>query len=245
MDIRIGAMIKARLASSRFPGKHIQRLGDHSMIGQIVRKALELEGTSHVIIETTYDQVDDPLVEIAEQWGVECYRGHPIDLLDRDLSCMEYYGLTHSLQISGDCPMFDPIIAQQLIDAVYVDPKYDRYNPTSTYHVPMGGTTSSIVSYNHIEKYIVPLYIDHDLDEFQEQYWVIPLKHVKDKTVDCTDIMPLVYTPIETSVDYPLQLAVLNVVIDYLGHYPEDYAEVAKAFREIHALSIVPWDGPG
>ena len=139
--------------------------------------------------------------------------------------------------------MFDPVMAQRLVDAATLDPRHDTYSPSSTYHVPMGGTQSSLQSYHHIMRHKEPLYSLPDPSKMWEQYWVIGLDDVDAVTVDCTDIMPPQYTPIETSVDYPLQLAVLNVVCDYLGHFPKDYSEVVRAFKDVYALAIVPWGG--
>ena len=243
--MRIGAMIKARLGSSRFPRKHIHKLWDTTMIQQIIRKAVFLEGLSHVIIETSTEEEDAYFMEIADREGVECFRGDPVNLFERDTNCMKRYGLTHGLMISGDCPMFDPVIAQRLIDAVHLDPRHESYSPISTYHKPMGGTTSAIHSYKYIMRYQVPLYSHPNSSSMWEQYWVLPLDDIDAVTVDCDDIMPIQWTPIETSVDYPLQLAVLNCVCDYLGHFPKDYSEVAQAFRDIYALAIVPWSGDG
>ena len=243
--MRIGAMIKARLGSTRFPNKHIHKLWDTTMIQQIIRKAVFIEGLSDVIIETSTEEEDAYFYEIADREGVECFRGDPVNLFERDVSCMEKYGLTHGLMISGDCPMFDPVMAQRLVDAVHLDPRHETYSPSSTYHKPMGGTRSSIHSYDYIMRYQVPLYTHPDPASIWEQYWVIPLDEIDTVTVDCSDIMPPQWTPIETSVDYPLQLAILNVVCDYLGHFPKDYSEVAQAFRDIYALAIVPWSGDG
>lgn len=240
--MKIGAMIKARLGSTRFPRKHIHRLWDTTVIQQIIRKAKKIEGLKEIIIETSTEPIDEYFDEIANREGIKCFRGEPQDLFMRDTDCMSEYGLDYGLMISGDCPMFDPVIAQRLVDAVVINPGHEIYSPSSTYHKPMGGTTSSIQSYEHIMRYMVPLYTHPTPDKMWEQYWVLELEDVDNVEVDCTDIMPVKWTPIETSVDYPLQLAVLNVVCEYLGHFPADYSEVAEAFRNVYALAIVPWD---
>lgn len=238
----IGAMIKARLGSSRFPKKHIQRLGDSSVIGHIIRKACALEGISNVIIETS-NRVDDEYFEIiAAREGIDVFRGDATNLYLRDTECMEEFGLTHGLFLSGDCPMFDPHMAQRLIDAACREPWHETYNLSATYHVPMGGTQSAIETLKHIKRF-GPLLAEHPTPEkIWEQYWILGnrLGEVDTMTVDCGDLMPPEYTPIETSVDYPLQLAVLNACCDFLGHFPEDYSEVVRAFKGIYHLAIIP-----
>lgn len=245
--MKIGAMIKARLGSSRFPKKHIHRLGDSTVIGQIIRKARELDGLDYVIIETS-NRVEDEYFElIAEDEGIYVFRGHATNLYERDTECMEFFELTHGLMISGDCPFFDPRMSQRLIDAAYREPWHETYDISSTYHAAMGGTQTAIQTLKYIYRY-GPLLDAHPTPEkMWEQYWVMQseLGGVDSMSIDCTEWMPREYTPIETSVDYPLQLAVLNVVIDYLGHFPEDYSEVSEAFKNIWHLAIIPheeWD---
>ena len=234
-----GVMIKARLGSTRFPQKHIHRLGDTTMIQQLIRKAKRLLGVDPIIIETSWLEEDDHLEDIAHDEDVECFRGHPVNLFERDMACYDEYGMEYALWISGDCPLFDPRISQRLIDACWRWPGHEAYSAEPTLHKPMGGTTSDIHSAGWVAGYKDLLYTHPTPDLMWEHYWVIP-REIDTMEIDCDDIMPKQWTPIETSVDYPLQLAILNVVIDYLGYFPRDYSDVARAFRSVRSLAIMP-----
>jgi spore coat polysaccharide biosynthesis protein SpsF len=76
-------------------------------------KAARLCG--RVIIATTTQQVDDPIVEICRQEGLDCYRGHPQDLLDRHYQAAQHYGADTVIKIPSDCPLIDPILIDKVI----------------------------------------------------------------------------------------------------------------------------------
>jgi spore coat polysaccharide biosynthesis protein SpsF len=68
-----------------------------------------------VIIATTTQQEDDVIVEICRKEGLECYRGHPQDLLDRHYRAALQFGRETVIKIPSDCPLIDPAVIDKVV----------------------------------------------------------------------------------------------------------------------------------
>ena len=66
-DLRVVAVIPARWASTRFPGKILAELAGEPMITHVVRRALEARSVGHVIVATD----DKRIAEVAAASGAE------------------------------------------------------------------------------------------------------------------------------------------------------------------------------
>ncbi len=68
-----------------------------------------------VVIATTTTGEDDVIAEICRHEGLDCYRGHPQDLLDRHYQAAMRYGGKTVIKIPSDCPLIDPVIIDKVI----------------------------------------------------------------------------------------------------------------------------------
>ncbi len=68
-----------------------------------------------VVVATTTEQSDDPIEDICRQEGLECFRGDPLDLLDRHYQAALRYGAGTVIKIPSDCPLIDPVIIDRVI----------------------------------------------------------------------------------------------------------------------------------
>ena len=85
-----------------------------------------------VVIATTTSPEDDPIEAICRQEGLECYRGHPQDLLDRHYQAALHYGADTVVKIPSDCPLIDPAIIDRVI-GYYLD-NIHEYDFVSNLH---------------------------------------------------------------------------------------------------------------
>ncbi len=68
-----------------------------------------------IVIATTTQQEDDVIAGICREEGLDCYRGHPQDLLDRHYQAALRYGGETVIKIPSDCPLIDPAIIDKVI----------------------------------------------------------------------------------------------------------------------------------
>jgi spore coat polysaccharide biosynthesis protein SpsF len=114
-DQHILTIIQTRRGSSRLPDKVLMPLqGKPLFIRQAERvRAASLCG--RVVIATTTDSNDDVIAGICRLEGLDCYRGHPSDLLDRHYRAALHFGADTVIKIPSDCPLVDPALIDEVI----------------------------------------------------------------------------------------------------------------------------------
>ncbi|MBS1663284.1 MAG: glycosyltransferase family protein [Bacteroidetes bacterium] len=114
-DQTIITIIQTRRGSSRLPDKVLMPLqGKPLFVRQAERvRASRLHG--RVVIATTTDASDDAIEEACFQEGLDCFRGHPQDLLDRHYQAALRYPAGTVIKIPSDCPLIDTASIDQVI----------------------------------------------------------------------------------------------------------------------------------
>jgi len=113
--MRIVVVVQARTTSTRLPGKVLMPLAGRPLLYRMVERVLAARTSSDVVVATTTDRDDDPIVEVAEAAGVACVRGHPTDLLDRHYAAGVARGADVVVKIPSDCPLIDPGVIDRVI----------------------------------------------------------------------------------------------------------------------------------
>jgi len=107
----IGALIPIRLASERLPGKAIREICGRPVVYHLldrVRASSYINDPKKIIICTTEDSSDDPLVEIVQAYGASIFRGNRDDIIKRFSDAMEFFNLDAVIQVDGDDPLTEP-----------------------------------------------------------------------------------------------------------------------------------------
>ncbi len=65
---------------------------------------------------TTTDSPDDDIQQFCIDSGVNCFRGHPFDVLDRYYQAACEYQADVVVRLTGDCPIVDG----ELIDLLFL-----------------------------------------------------------------------------------------------------------------------------
>jgi spore coat polysaccharide biosynthesis protein SpsF len=100
--MRNAIFIPVRLSSSRLPRKGLLDLAgrpalEHLIEGMKLAKRLDV-----IVLCTTNESIDDPLVDVANRSHVEIFRGSRDDLLDRYRGAALRYGLDFIVNVDGD-----------------------------------------------------------------------------------------------------------------------------------------------
>lgn len=234
--MRLFALITARCSSERFPNKVISMLGGRPMLEQIIVKCKNLKDLDGIVVSTSYLTSDNVIQDICKENKVECYRGDIHNLASRHLETWNEYNITHALTVSGDSPFFDLEMAQRIIDTIRKEPEYWTYGAYSPRGSIISGHTTGGIKKAYMEAQIAAMKKCSDPAKMEEQYWCCYILKPDDpliRLVDCSDIMPPERTAIKIDIDYPLELAIMNKVIDHLGFFPERYADIERAYKEI------------
>ncbi len=115
--MKIAFLITARLKSTRLPMKVIKPMHGKPMIMHMLDRLKESKSLDEIIICTSEESQDDPLVEISEKTGVQCYRGDADDVIGRLLGAAEMYNVDYIVNITADCPFVDPVYIDHIVNA--------------------------------------------------------------------------------------------------------------------------------
>lgn len=118
------AVIGARLNSSRLPGKHLLDLAGAPLIARIFERLERIAELDHIVLATTADDYNQPLVEWAQRAGkaVFVFEGDVNDVLGRVDAVVRQYDADMVVYVCGDSPLIDPGTVAKMIHALQQQP---------------------------------------------------------------------------------------------------------------------------
>jgi spore coat polysaccharide biosynthesis protein SpsF (cytidylyltransferase family) len=109
------AIVQARMSSTRLPGKTLADVGGEPMLALLLRRLRRSRDVGEIVVATSVEPVDDPIVRLAEGLQIRVCRGSRRDVLARFLDAIA--GRDGPIvRITGDCPLIDPQIVDQTIE---------------------------------------------------------------------------------------------------------------------------------
>lgn len=112
---RTVAVVQARLTSTRLPGKVLKPLGSKQVLLHVVDRLANCRLINEVVIATTTDSADDPLVEFCRLHALTCFRGDRDDVLSRFYRCAVGHYATAVVRVTSDNPLVDPTVVDRTI----------------------------------------------------------------------------------------------------------------------------------
>ncbi|QTH71052.1 cytidylyltransferase domain-containing protein [Pseudoalteromonas xiamenensis] len=109
-------IIQARMTSTRLPGKVMLPLLDVTVLEVMINRLKDL--ASHVIIATTNDGSEQPIVNLCQRLNIRFYQGSTDDVLSRYFEAATHFGAddeTIILRLTSDCPLIDYDLTQDVI----------------------------------------------------------------------------------------------------------------------------------
>lgn len=113
--MRVIAVIQARTGSTRLPGKVLAPIGARPLVLWTLEAAKQVPGVDRIVVATTTEALDDPLVEILDAAGVPVHRGPVLDVLTRVWDAAAPASPDYVVRATADNPFMDPaVVAIQL-----------------------------------------------------------------------------------------------------------------------------------
>jgi spore coat polysaccharide biosynthesis protein SpsF len=115
------AIIEARMTSSRLPGKHLLEANGKPMIMHLVDRLKQVSMIDQIVIATTTNVTDEPLVKLAKDAAIGVFRGSEEDVMGRVLGASEAFSADVVCEVTGDCPIIDPALVNQVIETYLIN----------------------------------------------------------------------------------------------------------------------------
>lgn len=226
------------MSSTRLPGKVLRPILGQPMLWWVVYRLRCCRLIDKIVIATTVEPSDNPLVELCqrERWAVS--RGSEEDVLDRYYQAARTYEADHIVRITSDCPLIDPAVTDYVI-ATYasVAPRPDYASNTLRRRYPRGLDTE-VFSFLALEKawredaspgreHVTP-YLYRNPDQFR----LCDVTHPDD------------FSAYRWTVDTPEDLQLARTVYEYFGHGGFSWQQALEAFEEHPEWTAINRDIP-
>ncbi len=113
--MNLGIIIFSRLSSKRLKRKALMKIGNKTLIERVIERLKASNNKFKIIMATSKSEEDRALVEVAKKNKILHFQGELDDVLCRAYSCALKFNLSHVIRVSGDSPLFDPLIIDTLI----------------------------------------------------------------------------------------------------------------------------------
>tara|TARA_B100001964_G_scaffold244307_1_gene325248 strand:- start:10647 stop:11381 length:735 start_codon:yes stop_codon:yes gene_type:complete len=134
---RVVAVIQARMASSRLPGKVLADLAGSPMLWHVVSRVRRAKLIDKVVVATSDRESDDPTAVFCEKESISCFRGSEEDVLDRYYRAAKWNGADVIVRVTADCPLIDPVVVDKVIDC-FLSGEYDLVTNNLRHTFPVG-----------------------------------------------------------------------------------------------------------
>lgn len=158
MEHKVTAIIQARMTSTRLPGKVLMEVMGRSLLSYQIERLCFSKRINNIIIATTVNKEDDPIIELAQKEGLNFYRGSEDDVLDRYYQAAKKYNTAHIMRLTADCPLVDPNICDRIADA-YFKSGVDYLHTGETF---AEGLDCEIIGFNALARMWVKAKLKHE-----------------------------------------------------------------------------------
>jgi spore coat polysaccharide biosynthesis protein SpsF len=104
---RVVAIVSARMASSRYPGKAMVPLAGRPLLQVLLERIAMVPELDSVALATSSRPENRVLVDVARTLGVPAFQGEEDDVLKRYIDCAKNMDADHIVRVTGDNPLTD------------------------------------------------------------------------------------------------------------------------------------------
>ena len=119
--MKIIALVQVRMGSTRLPNKVMKPIGGIPMIEILLSRLSRSKEIDKIIVATSIDERNLPLVEHVRKLGFVCEQGSENDVLDRYLQAAKKYQADAVVRITGDCPLVDCDLVDDVVRRFKID----------------------------------------------------------------------------------------------------------------------------
>ena len=94
--------IPVRLNSLRLPNKHLKVIGEKPLLQHLIDRLKTAQKIRNVVVCTTTNVSDDPLIQFLENEKISYFRGNEKDILVRFLDAAKRYGTDIIVDVEGE-----------------------------------------------------------------------------------------------------------------------------------------------
>ena len=162
-NANLGAILFARLDSSRLYGKVLADIEGQPLLDHVLARTQQICPAMNIVLATTDRVIDAPLVDWAKEKQIKFHCGEFKNVTARAVSCAKAFMFSGFIRICADRPFIDPITNTKLID-IYKSKRLDLATNALTRTFPTGAM-AEVVRVSALEKVLAltrdPIDLEH------------------------------------------------------------------------------------
>lgn len=224
-------IVQARMTSSRLPGKVLKTVLGKPLLEYQIERLKMVKLANDLVIATTINQTDEPIVDLCDRLSVKHFRGSEDDVLSRYYESAKESQADIVVRVTSDCPLIDPDVINQVIEFYLTHyPKYDYVSNTLKRTYPRGMDTE-VFSFTLLEEAFLEATAQPDREHVTpfiyrqpKRYNLAAVKYNRDEsrhrwTVDTPEDFELITLMIKNL--YPVKSQfTLKDCLDLFNNYP-------------------------
>lgn len=135
--MKVIALVQARMGSTRLPNKVMKPIQGVPMIELLLTRLSRSKEIDQIVVASSVDMRNHPLVDYVKKLGYACEQGSEDDVLDRFLQAAKSHNADVIVRITGDCPLVDPDLVDEIIRGFKVN-KVDYFSNVNPPTYPDG-----------------------------------------------------------------------------------------------------------
>ncbi len=224
---KVVAVIQARMASTRLPGKVMLDLAGEPMLVRVLNRTKRAGMLDEVVVATTTGPEDDSIVDLAATYGWPSFRGSEEDLLDRYYRAANRYSADVVVRVTSDCPLVEPILIDEIVRDFMEKGPVDYASNTFPSRTFPRGLDVEVIAFDALERawredknpawreHVTPYIYRHP-----KEFCLRPVVHDKD------------YSYMRWTVDTADDLALIRKIYDHFGHDEFSWEDVLSLLEE-------------
>jgi spore coat polysaccharide biosynthesis protein SpsF len=233
---QVVAIIQARMASERLPGKVLLDLGGQPALSWVVRRATRAAGIDQVVVATSVAADDDVIASFCKEQDYSCVRGNLQDVLDRYIHAARKTDADVIVRLTGDCPLIDPgMLSENLKTFLSAKPPLDfAANRLPNERTIPIGLDAEFCTRNALEiawreaqkphqrEHVMPFFYEHP-----DRFRILHIKNIPD------------YGHLRWTLDTPEDLELLRQIVAHFDNDEFSWQEVLALFEKKPELAQV------
>lgn len=199
------------------------------MLAHVLRRARAIDGIDDVVLATSNETRDEPLTWVADDLGLQSFRGSEHDVLGRFATVAALTKADAIVRITGDCPLLAPDIAARVVSAYRAGAGAFVSNDTNVSGFP-DGTDTEVVSSRILQEAATRVLMHASWIHGDREHvtsWI--RRHYQHHVVTSPDD----FGRYKLSVDTPEDLARVRTIFGYLENGDYTLAATLRAIARV------------
>ena len=115
MKKKVVCIVQARKNSIRFPSKVLKKIKNKPILELLLLRLKKSKAINQIVLATSNKTENIDLAKIAKKMNINIFYGSENNVLDRYYKCSKNFNSDIIVRVTGDCPIIDPDIIDQMI----------------------------------------------------------------------------------------------------------------------------------